>query len=81
MLLLDTHNLNRVGPQISSLVNLTRLCIFVRGEAGKEGINILASLPMLLYLTVSLSNDKRHVRLAYKQYLFNQGILFFSYNK
>ncbi|XP_066335221.1 disease resistance protein RGA5-like [Miscanthus floridulus] len=57
MLLLDTHNLNRVGPQISSLVNLTRLCIFVRGEAGKEGINILASLPMLLSLTVGLFND------------------------
>jgi len=58
MLLLDTHNLNRVGPQISSLVNLTRLRIFVRGEAGKEGINILASLPMLLSLTVGLFNDK-----------------------
>ena len=58
MLLLDTHNLNRVGPQISSLVNLTRLRIFVRGDAGKEGINILASLPMLLSLTVGLFNDK-----------------------
>jgi hypothetical protein len=47
-----------VGPQISSLVNLTRLFIDVRGEAGKEGINILASLPVLLSLTVSLFNDK-----------------------
>ncbi|XP_066335200.1 disease resistance protein RGA5-like [Miscanthus floridulus] len=58
MLLLDTHNLNRVGPQISSLVNLSRLSIRVHGEAGKEGINILASLPMLLSLTVSLSDDQ-----------------------
>ncbi|CAD6254220.1 unnamed protein product [Miscanthus lutarioriparius] len=55
---LDIHNLNRVGPQISSLVNLTRLHIFVRGEAGKEGINILASLPMLLSLTVVLPNGE-----------------------
>jgi len=47
-----------MGPQISSLVNLTRLRIFIRGEAGKEGINILASLPMLLSHTVGLSNDK-----------------------
>ncbi|CAD6254235.1 unnamed protein product [Miscanthus lutarioriparius] len=58
MLLLDTHNLNRVGPQISSLVNLSRLYIRVHGEAGKEGINILASLPMLLSLTVVLPNDQ-----------------------
>ncbi|XP_066337786.1 disease resistance protein RGA5-like [Miscanthus floridulus] len=57
-LLLNTHNLNRVGPQISSLVNLSRLYIIVCGEAGKEGINILASLPMLLSLTVNLSNDE-----------------------
>ncbi|CAD6254225.1 unnamed protein product [Miscanthus lutarioriparius] len=49
---------HKVGPQISSLVNLTRLRIFVHGEAGKEGINILASLPMLLSLTVTLSNDQ-----------------------
>ncbi|XP_066341648.1 uncharacterized protein [Miscanthus floridulus] len=55
---LDTHNLNRVGPLISSLVNLSRLYIDVYGEAGNEGINILASLPMLLSLTVYLSNDK-----------------------
>nr|XP_034606580.1 disease resistance protein Pik-2-like isoform X1 [Setaria viridis]XP_034606581.1 disease resistance protein Pik-2-like isoform X1 [Setaria viridis] len=34
---------------ISSLVNLTRLCI---GLVSQEGINILASLPMLLSLTV-----------------------------
>ncbi|XP_066335214.1 disease resistance protein RGA5-like [Miscanthus floridulus] len=52
------HNLNREGPQISSLVNLTRLSITVLNEAGKEGINILASLPMLLSLTVALLNDK-----------------------
>jgi len=58
MLLLDTHNLNRVGPQISSLVNLSRLSIRVHGEAGKEGINILASLPMLLSLTVNLFDDE-----------------------
>ncbi|XP_066335218.1 disease resistance protein RGA5-like [Miscanthus floridulus] len=54
MLRLDTHNLNRMGPQISSLVNLTRLRISISGEAGKEGINILANLPMLLSLTVVL---------------------------
>ncbi|CAD6257473.1 unnamed protein product [Miscanthus lutarioriparius] len=57
-LLLNTINLNRVGPQISSLVNLSRLYIGVYGEAGKEGINILASLPMRLSLTVGLSNDQ-----------------------
>ncbi|XP_066335203.1 disease resistance protein RGA5-like [Miscanthus floridulus] len=57
-LVLNTRDLNRVGPQISSLVNLTRLRIRVSGEAGKEGINILASLPMLLSLTVGLLNDK-----------------------
>jgi len=47
-----------MGPEISSLVNLSRLYIDVYGEAGKEGINILASLPMLLSLTVGLLNDK-----------------------
>jgi hypothetical protein len=47
-----------VGPQISSLVNLYRLYIDVHGEAGKEGINILASLPLLFSLTVALSNDQ-----------------------
>ncbi|XP_066335219.1 disease resistance protein RGA5-like [Miscanthus floridulus] len=57
-LVLNTRDLNRVGPQISSLVNLTRLRIRVSGEAGNEGINILASLPMLLSLTVGLLNDK-----------------------
>ncbi|CAD6257532.1 unnamed protein product [Miscanthus lutarioriparius] len=57
MLHLVTQNLNWVGPQISSLVNLSRLCIDVYGEAGKEGINILASLPMLLSLTVNLEGD------------------------
>ena len=57
-LVLNTRDLNCMGPQISSLVNLTRLRSFVRGEAGKEGINILASLPMLLSLTVGLFNDK-----------------------
>ncbi|CAD6257535.1 unnamed protein product [Miscanthus lutarioriparius] len=57
-LILNTINLNRVGPLISSLVNLSRLCIGVYGEAGEEGINILASLPMLLSLTVGLSNDQ-----------------------
>ncbi|CAD6254241.1 unnamed protein product [Miscanthus lutarioriparius] len=57
-LVLNTRDLNCMGPQISSLVNLTRLRIFIRGEAGKEGINILASLPMLLSLTVGLFNDK-----------------------
>ncbi|CAD6257479.1 unnamed protein product [Miscanthus lutarioriparius] len=57
-LALDTHNLNRVGPQISSLVNLSRLYIEVYGEAGKEGINILASLPMLLSLSVEFNDEE-----------------------
>lgn len=37
---------------ISSLVNLTRLC---SGLVSQEGINILASLPMLLSITVCVS--------------------------
>ncbi|CAD6343122.1 unnamed protein product [Miscanthus lutarioriparius] len=57
-LVLNTRYLNCMGPQISSLVNLSRLSIRVHGEAGKEGINILASLPMLLSLSVRLFNDK-----------------------
>ncbi|XP_066333625.1 disease resistance protein RGA5-like [Miscanthus floridulus] len=57
-LVLNTRYLNCMGPQISSLVNLSRLSIRVHGEAGKEGINILASLPMLLSLSVGLFNDK-----------------------
>jgi hypothetical protein len=57
-LVLNTRDLYYMGPQISSLFNLTRLRILVRGEAGKEGINILASLPMLLSLTVGLFKDK-----------------------
>ncbi|RCV29451.1 hypothetical protein SETIT_6G014600v2 [Setaria italica] len=39
---------------ISSLVNLTRLSI---GLVSQEGINILASLPMLLSVTVRVSGD------------------------
>jgi hypothetical protein len=54
----DTHKLDNIGPQIRSLVNLTRLYIDVLGDAGKEGINVLASLPNLLSLTVCLSNDE-----------------------
>jgi hypothetical protein len=54
---LGTHNLNIMGPQINSLVYLTRLSIAVRGEVGKEGINILGSLPMLLSLKFGLYND------------------------
>ena len=54
---LDIQNLSRMGPQISSLVNLSRLYVTVRGEAGKEGINILASLPMLLSLAVRFERD------------------------
>ncbi|XP_066333612.1 disease resistance protein RGA5-like [Miscanthus floridulus] len=57
-LVLNTRDLNCMGPQISSLVNLTRLRVFVRGEARKEGRNILVSLPMLLSLSAGLFNDK-----------------------
>ncbi|CAO2141332.1 unnamed protein product [Urochloa humidicola] len=49
------HNIGKlsiVPPQISSLVNLTRLRIRLNGEVSKNGINILASLPMLLSLTI-----------------------------
>jgi hypothetical protein len=43
---------------ISSLVNLTRLYIGLRGVS-QEGINILASLPMLLSLTVYFREDEK----------------------
>ncbi|XP_066333599.1 disease resistance protein RGA5-like [Miscanthus floridulus] len=76
MLLLHTHNLNRVAPQISSLVNLTRLRIFVRGQAGKEGMNILASLPMLLSLTVTLSNDQAGILYAISRQGFQRLLKF-----
>jgi len=61
-LVLYTHIFNRVSPQISSLVNLSRLHIKginIHGDVGKEGINTLASLPVLLSLTFGfLSNDE-----------------------
>jgi len=47
-----------VPHQSSSLLNLTRLYIELRGEVSKEGINILASLPILSSLTVTLFDDK-----------------------
>jgi len=56
-LVLYTHIFNRLCPQISSLVNLSRLHIEVRGDAGMEGINILASLPVLLSLTFGCSSN------------------------
>ncbi|KAK3164338.1 hypothetical protein QOZ80_1AG0016220 [Eleusine coracana subsp. coracana] len=46
-----------IPSRIGSLVNLTRLNFGVRGEVGEEGIKTLASLPVLLSLTVSLHTD------------------------
>ncbi|KAG2556776.1 hypothetical protein PVAP13_8NG152100 [Panicum virgatum] len=55
----ETGRLRVVPHQISSLLNLTRLYIAViRGEVSEEEINILASLPILISLTVRLSDDK-----------------------
>jgi hypothetical protein len=54
-LVLDYH-LSAVPHQISSLLNLTHLRIGLGGEVSKEGINILASLPILVSLTVFLSS-------------------------
>jgi len=47
-----------VPHQSSSLLNLTRLYIELRGEVSKEGINILTSLPILASLTISLLDDE-----------------------
>jgi len=54
----ERKTLSRLKKQAGFLLSRTsfRLRIFVRGEASKEGINILASLPMLLSLTVGLFN-------------------------
>ncbi|TVU48991.1 hypothetical protein EJB05_00280, partial [Eragrostis curvula] len=49
--LLDTC-FHTVPSGISSLVNLTNLKIGIFGEVSKEGLNILASLPMLLFLSI-----------------------------
>jgi hypothetical protein len=46
--------LSAVPHQISSLLNLTHLRIRLSGEVSKEGINILASLPILVSLSVFL---------------------------
>ncbi|RLM58256.1 disease resistance protein RPP13-like [Panicum miliaceum] len=48
------NHLSAVPHQISSLLNLTHLRIGLWGEVSKEGINILASLPILVSLTVLL---------------------------
>jgi len=58
LVLRNWYQLSVVAHQIISLVNLTRLHIGVRGDVSKEGINILASLPILVSLTISLSDDK-----------------------
>ncbi|CAL4888553.1 unnamed protein product [Urochloa decumbens] len=52
-LVLFRSMLSTIPSQISSLVNLIRLRISVR-EVSSEGIKVLASLPMLLSLTVWL---------------------------
>jgi hypothetical protein len=46
--------ISAVPHQISSLLNLTHLRIGLWGEVSKEGINILASLPILVSLSVFL---------------------------
>jgi Leucine-rich repeat (LRR) protein len=56
-LVLGNH-LSAVPHQISSLLNLTHLRIELWGEVSKEGINILASLPILVSLTVRLLPGK-----------------------
>ncbi|KAG2561251.1 hypothetical protein PVAP13_8KG163900 [Panicum virgatum] len=58
-LVLSIWNKSSAVPhQISSLLNLTRLYIGLSGEVSKEGINILASLPILLSLTVFLDDKE-----------------------
>ena len=82
-LFLFNWNKSSVVPhQISSLLNLTRLYIGLRGEVSKEVINILASLPILVSLTVRLSNDKEgdsgvfHPRHAIKSQGFQSLVKF-----
>jgi len=71
-----------VPHQISSLLNLTRLYIRLRGEVSKEGINILASLPILSSLTVTLFDDKEgdsgifHARYAINSQGFQRLVKF-----
>ncbi|VAH00328.1 unnamed protein product [Triticum turgidum subsp. durum] len=48
-----------VPRQIRSLINLTRLSIRYVREMGEESVNILASLPMLLSLTILLLYTQR----------------------
>ncbi|PUZ44264.1 hypothetical protein GQ55_8G076000 [Panicum hallii var. hallii] len=50
----NQNHLSAVPHQTSSLLNLTHLSIGLCGEVSKEGINILASLPILVSLTIFL---------------------------
>ncbi|CAL4988759.1 unnamed protein product [Urochloa decumbens] len=76
----DTGKFSIVPPQIRSLVNLTRLRIGLNAAVSKDGINILASLPMLLSLTVCFdsSTDEGilHPRHAISSYGFHRLVKF-----
>lgn len=81
-LLLLNSWLNTVPSEISSLVNLTRIRIPVHGgEASKEGIRILSSLPMLLSLTVYLWYDGNvlHPRHAIGRQGFQRLVKFYFF--
>ena len=49
--------LRSIPSQMRSLANLVRLRISVFGEVSQEGLEILASLPMLVSLTVRLKDN------------------------
>lgn len=51
------YPLTSIPSQMRSLANLVRLRISVLGEVSKEGLEILASLPMLVSLTVRLRSN------------------------
>ncbi|CAL4985036.1 unnamed protein product [Urochloa decumbens] len=75
------HNVtfSTVPHQISSLVNLTHLRIGLDGEVSMDGINILASLPMLLSLTVCFPPSTKsilHPRHAINSHGFQRLVKF-----
>jgi hypothetical protein len=82
LILSESSRLQVVPHEISSLVNLTRLYIGVGGEVSKEGIKILANLPILVSLTVRLSDDQEgdsgifHPRHAIKSQGFQSLVKF-----
>ncbi|CAL4988845.1 unnamed protein product [Urochloa decumbens] len=76
----NTDKFSIVPHQISSLVNLTRLRIELNSEVSKGGINILASLPMLLSLTVCFHSSSTksilHPRHAINSHGFQRLVKF-----